>query len=271
MRKYLDNFLLAASIGDICGSVYEFNPVKEGEEVNLKHPGSDYTDDTVCTFSIAKSLLKGCDTNELAKNLQEDCKNEIARGYGGMFMSWLENPERKPYGSFGNGSAMRVSSAGYMATSRAECERLSEMTACVTHNHPEGIKGAVAIALAINDCLHYASKQDIKANILDVYYPEFSNTKLEDLVNHPNIKRCTCQISCPAALIAFLESESFEDCMIKCIKLKSDSDTLCAIAAPIAYAYYEEIPEELIDLAIDKLPVWMLNVNEQFNCLEPEL
>ena len=259
----MKNLLLSAAIGDIAGMPYEFEGrTKRYESVNLLLSTSTYTDDTVCTFACADALLHGID---MAESLRNRGKADFSRGFGGMFARWLLAKEiQPPYNSFGNGSAMRVSAAGFMARSKEECIELATRTALPTHNHPEGIKGAVATALAIYYGMQGKGKDYIRQHVLDEYYPNWSSLTYDDI--KPGYKFDeTCQQTIPAALICFLESRDYVDCLKLSIALGGDADTLAAIAGPMAYAYYREMPEELIKNAKAKLPGWMLEVNEEFD------
>ena len=262
-NKNMKNLLLSAAIGDIVGMPYEFEGrTKRYESVNLLLSTSTYTDDTVCTFACADALLHGID---MAESLRNRGRADFSRGFGGMFARWLLAREiQPPYNSFGNGSAMRVSAAGFMARSKEECIELATRTALPTHNHPEGIKGAVATALAIYYGMQGKDKDYIRHNVLDEYYPNWSGLTYADI--KPGYKFDeTCQQTIPAALICFLESRDYVDCLKLAIALGGDADTLAAIAGPMAYAYYREMPEELIKNAKAKLPGWMLEVNEEFD------
>lgn len=258
----MNNLLLSAAIGDIAGMPYEFNATKNYDEVDLLLPYNNYTDDTLCTFACAEALLKNID---IAENLRYRCRADIHRGFGGGFLRWLQSPELQPaYYSFGNGSGMRVSAAGFMATSKEECIELATQTAMPTHNHPEGIKGAVATALAIYYGMQGKDKAFIKKQVLDEYYFKWSELSYVD-IKPDYIFDVTCQGTIPAALICFLESNDYTDCLKLAIALGGDADTLAAIAGPMAYAYYKEMPEELIANALDKLPMWMHKVNENMD------
>ena len=159
---------------------------------------------------------------------------------------------------------MRVSAAGFMAKSEEECIELATQTAIPTHDHPEGIKGAVATALAIHYGMVGKDKMFIKHQVLDKYYPEWSELAYADI--QPNYYfNETCQKTIPAALICFLESKDYEDCLKLAISLGGDADTLAAISGPIAYAYYKELPGDLVSNARAKLPEWMLQLNEEFD------
>ena len=259
----MKNLLLSEAIGDIAGMPYEFSGrTKNYDSINLLHPSNTYTDDTVCTFACAEALLKNLD---MAKNLWERCRADFYRGFGGRFARWLMAEDIQPsYHSFGNGSGMRVSAAGFMTKSVEECIDLAKKTALPTHDHPEGIKGAVATALAIFYGMQGKDKKYIRKHVLEEYYPSWSAltyTKIKPGYRFDE----TCQQTIPAALICFLESKDYEDCLKLAISLGGDADTLAAISGPMAYAYYREMPEELIANAKAKLPKWMLQVNEEFD------
>jgi ADP-ribosylglycohydrolase len=258
----MNNHLLSAAIGDICGSVYEHLSIKDYNGVDLRNPHHYYTDDTVCTFAVAEALMYDLD---IAQTLRDRCREDINRDYGGQFLHWLlADGVEPPYNSFGNGSAMRVSAAGFMAKDEEECVRLATKTAEVTHNHPEGIKGAVATALVIFYAMHGKDKEFIHNNVLKKYYPNWYT------LSYSAIKKdyCydeSCQRTVPAAIISFLESNSFEDCLKLAISLGGDADTLGAIAGPMAYGFYKEMPQELIDNAVNLLPAWILDINYAFD------
>lgn len=259
----MKNLLLSAAIGDIAGMPYEFEGrTKNYNAVNLLLPTNTYTDDTVCTFACAEALLKGLD---MAENLWNRCRADFNRGFGGRFAMWLIAKEiQPPYHSYGNGSAMRVSAAGFMAKSVEECVDLATKTALPTHDHPEGIKGAVATVLAIYYGMQGKDKDYIRHHVLDEYYPNWSGLTYAGIKPGYRFDE-TCQQTVPAALICFLESKDYEDCLKLSIALGGDADTLAAISGPIAYAFYREIPVELIENAMAKLPEWMLQVNDAFD------
>ena len=258
----MHNYLLSAAIGDIAGAPYEFRGTKEYGNVDLLLPSNNYTDDTVCTFACAEALIKNRD---MAENLWKRCREEIFRGFGGKFFRWLIADEIQPaYNSYGNGSGMRVSAAGFMARNVEECIELATRTALPTHNHPEGIKGAVATALAIYYGMEGKDKNFIKKEVLDKYYPDWSYLGYTDIKPRYTFD-ATCQNTIPAAIICFLESNDYADCLKLAIALGGDADTLGAISGPMAYAYYKMMPDELIINAKSKLPVWMLEINEAFD------
>ena len=259
----MKNLLLSEAIGDISGMLYESRGrTKDYNAINLLHPSNTYTDDTVCTFACAEALLKNLD---MAKNLWERCRADFYRGFGGRFARWICAREVQPaYQSYGNGSAMRVSAAGFMARSVEECIDLATQTAMPTHDHLEGIKGAVATALAIYYGMEGKDKDFIREHVLDEYYPNWSGLTYAG-IKPGYVFDVSCQQTIPAALISFLESKDYEDCLKLAISLGGDADTLAAISGPMAYAYYKEMPEELIANAKAKLPDWMLQINEEFD------
>lgn len=259
----MKNLLLSEAIGDIAGMPYEFKGrTKNYDSVNLLHPENDYTDDTVCTFACAEALLNRLD---IAEVLHKRGREDFYRGFGGRFARWLIAREVKPaYNSYGNGSAMRCSAAGWMAKTEEECIELATKTALPTHNHPEGIKGAVATALTIFHLMQGRNKEFIRKNVLKKYYPEWANLSYADIKPSYDFTE-SCQETVPAAIISFLESEDYADCLKLAISLGGDADTLAAIAGPMAYAFYKEMPQELIDNAKAKLPEWMLKVSEQLD------
>ncbi len=262
-KHNLSNLLLSEAIGDIAGRPYEFTyRTKDYDKVDLLRPDNDYTDDTVCTFACAEALLHHCD---MAERLWRRGREDFRRGFGGRYRQWLKSHVIKPaYNSFGNGSAMRCSAAGFMAKTKDECIDLATQTAMPTHNHPEGIKGAVATALAIHYALRGENKDFIRKNVLEEYYPNWSDKTYEG-IKPKYFFDATCQRTVPAALICFLESKDYADCLKLAIALGGDADTLAAIAGPMAYAFNKEMPEELIENAKRKLPQWMIEINEEFD------
>lgn len=255
------NLLLSAAIGDISGMPYEHNRTKDYDAVNLLEK-NDYTDDTVMTFACAEAMLYD---DDIAGCMRRRGNADVWRGYGTNFANWLFAKFTEPaYYSYGNGSAMRVSSAGFMATSAEECISFATYTALPTHNHPEGIKGAVATALAIFYAMQGKDKEFIRQHVLNEYYLEWGEFSYATI--HPDYTMDeSCQGTVPAAIISFLDSKDYVDCLKLAISLGGDADTLAAIAGPIAYAYYREMPKELIANAKSKLPQWMLDINDAFD------
>jgi ADP-ribosylglycohydrolase len=259
----MKNYLMSASVGDIAGSAYEgrSHRTKDYDAVKMFSSRATFTDDTVLTFACAEAFLEGKD---MAWNLWKCANEHPDAGYGHQFMAWLESHDMKPYGSFGNGSAMRCSSAGWLAKSEDECIRLATETAAPTHNHPEGIKGAVATALAIFYLKNGADKAFIRERVLDAYYPEWSGKTYAEIHDGYTFNS-TCPGTIGPAILSFEASKDYVDCLRLAISLGGDADTLAAIAGPMAYAFYREIPDSLVYAALKKLPDWMVSVNERFD------
>lgn len=239
--------MLGAIIGDIVGSVYEWNNIKT-KDFELFKPSCFFTDDTVMTIAVAKALLltreKQSKTNkkisfkrEIVEQMQYFGKRYPNSGYGGMFSSWLVSHNPMPYNSFGNGSAMRVSPCGYIAVTLDEALLLAKASAEVTHNHPEGIKGAEATAAAIFLARCGKSKEEIKEYIEENYY--ILDKTLDEIRPSYSFNE-TCQETVPQAIQAFLESVDFENEIRNAILLGGDSDTLATITGSIAWAYYRK-------------------------------
>ena len=252
--------MLGAIIGDIVGSSHEFNSIKT-TNFNLFDKRSRYTDDSVMTMAVAEWLLD--DANHTHKVLEDKMVKfgslNPDAGYGGMFLNWLFVPERvfesgkrKPYNSFGNGSAMRVSAVGWLFDTLEETERVAEISASITHNHPEGIKGAQATAAAIWMARHGKSKQEIKDYIATKYQYNLNRTCDEIRPNYDF--DVTCQGSVPESIIAFLESTDYESTIRLAVSLGGDSDTQACIAGGIAEAFYKDIPAEIVSRAMRLLP-----------------
>lgn len=259
----MKNLLISVAIGDIAGMPYEFHHrTKNYDDVKLVWPDGTYTDDTVCTFACAEALLNNLD---MAQNIWSRCRKDPYRGYGGRFSHWLffNDGPTEAYNSYGNGSAMRVAAAGFLAKTEQACIDMATRTAMPTHNHPEGIKGAVATALAIYHAMQGKDKDFIRTHVLEKYYPEWKRSYHEFQPDFFFDE--TCMLTVPPALVCFLESKDYIDCLKLAIALGGDSDTLAAIAGPMAYAFYREIPQSLIDNARKLLPKWMLEVSDQLD------
>lgn len=240
--------MIGAIIGDICGSTYEFaNPEKE-EDVVLFTKNSQFTDDTVMTLANAEWLLSGKHTKEnLLKIMKKYGKLYPTVGYGSMFKKWLNSDSLEDYGSYGNGSAMRVSPIGFYAQTIEECIKLTEISAKTTHGHFEGIRGAEAISTAIFMARKGLTKEEIKV-FIESSFKYNLNLDLNKIGRKAHKFDATCQVTVPEALVCFLKSESFEDCIKKCITIGGDTDTIAAMAGGIAEAYYG-IPEHIIEWA----------------------
>jgi len=254
--------MIGAIIGDIVGSPFEFNNIKT-KQFELITNKSCFTDDTVMTIAVADALLNGKDLSEqtVSSYLQKWGRKYPDAGYGGRFFNWVFSKDPKPYNSYGNGSAMRISSVGWLANSEEEVKRLSKAVTEVTHNHPEGLKGAEIVAM----CIYYArigkDKEFIRKYIEQYYNIDFDYEELKRTFFHGEE---TCQATVPQALYCFLISKDFEDCLRTTISIGGDCDTTAAISCAIAEAYYKEIPEELIDSLGEKLPQEMIDLIDQF-------
>ena len=243
--------MLGAVIGDIAGSRFEFDNYRH-TDFDIFSPDSDFTDDTICTVAIADWVLQGCNDN-LASILQGWCRAyPCPKGaYGGRFSQWIEWKDPEPYNSWGNGSAMRVSAVGWAFATLEETLHFAEQSAAVTHNHPEGIKGAQAVAAAIFWARTGMGKAQIKENITRQFGYNLSQS-CDQIRPHYHFNE-SCQETVPQAVTAFLESDDFEHAIRLAVSLGGDSDTLAAITGSIAEAYYG-IPASMREHALAILP-----------------
>lgn len=274
--------MIGAMIGDIVGSVYEFHNIKT-KEFPLFQADCFFTDDTVMTCAVAEAVMRGGQEHDFIDAMKQYGRMYPGAGYGGNFGKWLRSDSREPYNSFGNGSAMRVSpcawvmDCGFYARTGmwpSKGRALAALSASVTHSHPEGIKGALAVADAIFLCRYYFGgwcgdyetpisndpaecKRRIRAHIESWYGYDLSRTLDEIRPGYPFNE--TCQETVPQAIIAFLESRDFEDAIRGAISLGGDSDTLAAITGSIAEAAYG-IPDWMEDKALSYLDAPLLDV-----------
>ena len=258
--------MLGAIFGDIVGSVYEFRNTHD-YNFRLLSERSHFTDDSVMTLAVAKGLMesKGKEDREV-KDALIDAMKELGKrypdaGYGGMFYHWVLGEDRKPYRSYGNGSAMRASSAGWFYATLEETLHAAKLSAEVTHNHPEGIKGAQATAAAIYLARNGKSKEEMK----DYIEKEFGydlNKSMKDIVSKGHGEEI-CQVSVPQALVCFLRSDSFLDTIRKSVSIGGDSDTIACIAGSIAEAYYG-IDEEYVKEVYARLPEDLAKILDDF-------
>ena len=252
--------MIGAIVGDIVGSRFEMKNCKS-YDFDLFDKWCSFTDDTVMTLAVAKTIMS-CGGNyerlsEMAiKNMKAIGRAYPDCGFGGMFESWIFSSSSEPYNSFGNGAAMRVSPCGWVAKTEEDAKILSRRVTEITHNHPEGIKGAEATTLAIFMCRNGASKAEVKERIESDYY--ILDFTVDDLVKNYRFDG-SCQGTVPQAVFAFLESKSFEDTIRIAISFGGDSDTLAAIAGSIAEAYYG-VDEHIEKEAITYLDTGMLKV-----------
>lgn len=253
--------MLGAIAGDIIGSVFEQFPIKS-VQFPLFSPLSRVTDDTVLTVAIADAILKKIDYAIALKKFGREYPNA---GYGSSFYRWIHSADSKPYNSWGNGSAMRVSPVGFAFDSVQDVLKEAKKSAEVTHNHPEGIKGAQATALAVFLARTGQPKETIKQEISERF--EYDLNRTLDAIRPDYRFDISCQGSVPEAIIAFLEGKDFEDVIRQGISLGGDSDTIACIAGGIAQAYYREIPQEIVANARARLPQRLLFVVDEFNDL----
>ena len=235
--------MYGAILGDIIGSPFEFDRGDKTKEFDLFSKDCDFTDDSVMTIAVGEALLAvgpEATVREIEEavvtNMQDWGKRYPYAGYGGRFRYWLRERNPKPYGSYGNGSAMRVSAAGWLYDSLERTREVARATANVTHNHPEGIKGAEATASAIYMARNESSKEEIKEYIEREFHYNLDRT-LDEIRPGYHMDE-TCQRTVPEAIIAFLESKDFEDAIRNAVSLGGDTDTLGAITGSIAEAFY---------------------------------
>jgi ADP-ribosylglycohydrolase len=233
--------MLGSIAGDIIGSVYEgWGYRMKSTEFPLFVSSSVFTDDTVLTVATASAILLGSDYGRAYKDFGRRYPDA---GYGGTFHEWLRSEEIFPYNSWGNGSAMRVSPVGWAFRTVEEVLQEAHHSAAVTHNHPEGIKGAQATALAVFLARQRASKEQIRREISTRFGYNLDQTL--DEIRPAYTFDVSCQGSVPQSIIAFLESQNVEDAIRKAISLGGDTDTMACIAGGIAEAFYQEIPAEI--------------------------
>lgn len=263
--------MYGAILGDMIGSPYEFDQGDKTKDFELfdKRKRIRYTDDSAMTIAIAKAIMTaGVDADETAMKrefvaVMQDIGNRYAQGeYGGRFSAWLKSSDPKPYGSWGNGSAMRVSSVGWFFDSLERTREVARWSAEVTHDHPEGVKGAESVASAIFMLRNGKSKEEVKQYIVDEFGYDLSRTCDEIRPSYHHVE--SCQETVPEAIIAFLESTGFEDAIRNAVSLGGDCDTLTCITGGMAEAFYG-VPEEFKQECISRLPEEFLEVIDQFN------
>lgn len=264
--------MLGAIIGDIVGSRFEFHNYRH-KDFQLFTQECKVTDDSIMTLAIAKAIIEtekviplsieGDNSNyhallekNVMKYMQQIGRKYSNCGFGGMFYDWIFSENPRAYNSFGNGAAMRISPVGFKARSRKEVRALSKTVTAVTHNHPEGLKGAEATAMAIFMAQQGCTKEEIREEIESNYYDlNFTIDEIRDTYEFNE----TCQSTVPQAIQAFLESTSFEDAIRTAISVGGDSDTLAAITGAIAEAYYD-IPEDIKEKALSFLDKNLLEI-----------
>ena len=250
--------MIGAIAGDIIGSVYEHNRIKT-KDFPLFSPLSRFTDDTVLTVAVARAILSGTPYRDAIRNTGRRYPDA---GYGGTFIQWLLAEDAEPYNSWGNGAAMRVSPVGFAFNNEDEVLEKARMTAEITHNHPEGIKGAQATALAVFMSRQGIKKDDIRIQIKDRF--DYNLDRTVDEIRSVYSFDISCQGTVPEAVISFLDSESYEDTIRNAISLGGDSDTLACIAGGIAEAYYGPVPEDIYKKVEEILPKDLMDIIKSF-------
>ena len=261
--------MYGAILGDIIGSPYEFDRGNKTKDFPLFSRNSKFTDDSVMTLAVADAFLSlPPQVSEveirrfLVRSMQTYGQAFPHAGYGGMFRRWLKESNPQPYGSYGNGSAMRVSSAAWLFDNLETVRRMARLSAEVTHNHPEGIKGAEATASAIYLARKGRTKAEIKSYIEENFHYHLSRTCDEIRPGYHHVE--SCQETVPEAITAFLEGSSFEDVIRTAVSLGGDCDTLTAIAGSIAEGFYG-VPEELKNQCRARLPGELREILERFD------
>ena len=257
--------MYGAILGDIIGCPYEFDMGDKTKDFPLFSEDSQFTDDTVMTIAVAEAFLGAPDDeNEICQRLIRSMQKWGHRypdaGYGARFICWLAMEDTTPYYSYGNGSAMRVSSVAWLYDDMDTVRRMARLSAEVTHNHPEGIKGAEATASAIFLARTGHSKAEIKAYIESQFHYDLSRTCDEIRPTYHHVE--SCQETVPEAITAFLEGESFEDVIRTAVSLGGDCDTLTCIAGAIAEGFYG-VPEELKRECMARIPATFRDILAQ--------
>ena len=261
--------MFGAILGDIIGSPYEFDRGNKSKDFTFFEKGASFTDDSVMTIAVSEALMSAkkehcLDDAERTKQLLAASMKKWGRrypdaGYGARFRTWLSCDNMTPYYSWGNGSAMRVSYAGWIAEDLETTRKIARWTAEVTHNHPEGIKGAEAAASVIYLSRKEHPKEEIREYVEVTFGYDLSRTCDEIRPAYRHVE--SCQETVPEAITAFLEGSSFEDVIRTAVSLGGDSDTLTCIAGAMAEAYYG-VPEELKQECLHRLPEDMRAVLE---------
>ncbi len=257
--KNTSNTIIGAIAGDIIGSIYEFNNTKD-INFELFPARSKFTDDTVLSIAIADCIINDKD---FAETVWDYGRKHRGRGYGGKFKQWLKNENPQPYGSYGNGSAMRVSAIGFAYENIETVLEKAKETAEITHNHKEGIKGAQAIASAIFLAKNSKTKQEIRKFITEKF--EYNLDFTIDSIRPFYKFDVTCQGSVPQAINAFLESNDYENAIRLAISIGGDSDTIACMTGGIASAFYKEIPDKILKFAENKLPNEFIEILNEFD------
>ena len=261
--------MFGAILGDIIGSPYEFDRGRKTKDFPLFSDASEFTDDTVMTIAVADAFLdaeKDATEEEIRKLLVSSMRKWGRKypfaGYGMRFSIWLAEKRPKPYGSYGNGSAMRVSAVAWLSDNLETVRKMARLSAEVTHNHPEGIKGAEATASAIFLARTGHSKEEIRQYIEDEFNYVLNRTCDKIRPHYRHVE--SCMETVPEAITAFLEGDGFEDVIRTAVSLGGDCDTLTAIAGSIAEGFYE-VPDELKHECLARLPVDLKAIMIKYN------
>jgi ADP-ribosylglycohydrolase len=253
------NYIIGAVAGDVIGSIYEWHNVKT-VDFELFTRKSTFTDDSVLTFATMDCILNN---NDYTKIYQKYGKDNPHRGYGGSFQNWIYSDNPEPYNSWGNGSAMRVSPVGWAFNTIEEVLNQAKASAEVTHNHPEGIKGAQAVASAIFMARNNKTKDEIKKYISETFDYDLDRTIAGIRPDYQF--DVSCQGSVPEGIIAFLESTDYENAVRLAISLGGDSDTIACITGGIAEAFYNNIPENIVQNVLKRIPDNLIKLLEKFS------
>ncbi len=250
--------MIGAIAGDIIGSVYEARPMKS-KDFPLFDPHCTFTDDSALTIAVALAILTG---KSYRDTILEIGRRYPHAGYGGSFIRWLMSDNPRPYNSWGNGAAMRVSPVGFAFDTVEEVLEQARATAVISHDHPEGIKGAQATALAVFLARKGHDKEEIRENIGERF--GYDLRRSVDEIRPGYSFRISCQETVPEAIVAFLDSASYEDAVRNAISLGGDSDTLACITGGVAEAYYGPVPERIRSKVREYLPSPLWKITEAF-------
>ena len=250
--------MIGSIAGDIIGSVYEHSQIKT-KDFPLFHPQCVFTDDTVLTIAVAEAILTGCPYQLSVRKIG---RRYPRAGYGGSFIDWLHSDHPQPYNSWGNGSAMRVSPVGFAFDTKNKVLKEAKKTAEISHNHPEGIKGAQATALSVFLARTGREKKEIRMEISQRFGYDLKRTV--DDIRPVYSFDVSCQGTVPEAIIAFLDSNSYEDAIRNAISLGGDSDTLACITGGIAEAFYGDVPTAIRAKVYEYLPPDLRKITETF-------
>jgi ADP-ribosylglycohydrolase len=250
--------MIGAIAGDIIGSVYEYDQIKT-KDFPLFSRCCDFTDDTVLTVAVAEAILTG---RSYLDAVREIGRRYPGAGYGGSFIRWLHSEDSRPYNSWGNGSAMRVSPVGFAFQEEEKVLDEAARTAEITHNHPEGVKGAQATALAVFLARTGHTKEKIRSAIKARF--DYDLDRTVDSIRPLYSFDVSCQGTVPEAIIAFLDSTSYEDAIRNAISLGGDSDTLACITGGIAEAFYGDVPSEIHAKVVECLTPDLWKITDEF-------